>query len=132
MERQSYIECRICNQNSNGFSCIMIDSPPEILTLILDWNNFQNNIEFSIDLNIDLFKYLYKWENQNDQNAKYELIGMLTKYPNENINHCSIFKSSTDNNWKCYKNFNLSNIDKISNIDKGKPYLLFYQKIEYL
>ena len=123
--------CPKCYNINNCFSCIRFNDHPEILTIILDWNNnYKNDIKFNIDFIFDINNYLYKWENVQNKYTKYELIGMLS-YFNENSKHCAIFKSYNNNNWYIYNNFNLTIIKDIYNENKGKPYLLFYQKTNY-
>ena len=121
--------CTKCNSISNCLSCKRINSPPEILTIILDRNNnYENSNEFNIDFNFDINNYLYKWENEQAKNTKYELIGMLSYLEKEKSKHNAIFKSVKDDNWYFYNNFNLTIINNIYSEDKGYPYLLFYQK----
>ena len=126
-EKQNYILCKKCNYKNNCPSCYYINTPPEIMTIILDrrTNNF---IDFGIDFKFDLDNYLYKWENFKEKNTKYELIGMVTNLGSENSGHSAFFISSIDMNWYCYNSLNFKIINDIFNEYKGIPYLLFYKK----
>ena len=60
-EKQNYI---LCKKFNNGYfcpSCYNINSPPEIMTIILD-RKTNNYIDFEIDFNFYLDNYLYYGE----------------------------------------------------------------------
>ena len=127
-DKPNYILCKKCNFKNNCLSCYRINSTPDIMTIILDRRN-NNNVEFEIDFNFDLDNYLYKWRDFKEKNTKYELIGMITTFGNENFGHSAIFKSSINKNWYYYYNLSLNIINNIVNQYKGIPFLLFYKKM---
>ena len=132
INNQKNFICQKCNNYCTNSSYSILNSLPEIFTIILDRKNkFENGIEFGLDVNIDLKNYLYKWNNIEEKNTKFELIGMLTYIRNDDDSgHTAIYKSAFDNKWYFYKksNKNIELIDNISDVYIGLPYLLFYQR----
>ena len=124
--------CNKCNNQSLCNNFAILNSLPEILTVILDRKNeFENGIEFGLNFIIDLKNYLYKWGNIQEDNTKYELIGMLTYFRKGNgSDHTAIYRAEIDKKWYFFKNTNPENLDNISDSYLGMPYLLFYQRIK--
>ena len=122
--------CPYCNKSQNFKSIKSFNSLPEILTIILDYeNNSKKDIKYDINDSIDLSKYLFNWNNYKKTISKFELIGLMN-YVNENNGYfLGYYKSPVDNKWYLYNNLS-SKISNVNNIkdNKGNPYLLIYKK----
>ena len=108
-----------------------LNTLPKIMTVIFDRNNVSDYINFYIDFDIDLSRYLdnYIKENENENIAKYELIGILSYYIGQNKDlRGAFYKSYKYNKWYFYHNSKIECIYDIMNEDKGIPILLFYQQ----
>jgi hypothetical protein len=121
--------CVECTKSMRIESIKYMNSFPEILTIILDYeNNTKKDIKFDIDYTLELNKYLFIWNNYKKNNFKFELIGMMN-YVNENNGYfIGYSKSPADNKWYLYDSRSISPIDNIKG-NKGNSHLLFYQKI---
>ena len=120
--------CPNCQIRNKSSSIYKINSPSEILTIILNQNNIQNGgIDFSLDFEIDLENYLFNWGSNNNSKVEYELIGMLTYLKENNGFNRNAFFKNKDKGWYSY---NESEIKAVPDIHTylGIPYLLFYQK----
>jgi hypothetical protein len=70
-----------------------------------------------------------RWVISNEDKTQYQLIGILSYYISQKKDsQCAFYKSYRDDKWYCYRNLNIERVDDIENIDKGIPYLMFYQK----
>ena len=132
------ILCKNCN-TENLESINKINSPPEILLIVLYYgNNFEYDIDFSIypilnsdDLNINIDFSLIKWSKNNineNINVKYNLIGFCSYYNNNEGKYCRPFYLNEDNKWILHRPNEIIEVN-LKERDKGKPYFLFYQKI---
>ena len=115
-----------------------INSPPEILTIILHYKeNFNDDIIFDVfpekdseDLSINIDFSIFNWGESNMTkkiNAKYNLIGFCSYY-NINERFCRPFYLDEDNKWYLH---DIDGIKEVSlkDTEKGNPYFLFYQRI---
>ena len=131
-------KCRNCN-DENLDIINKINSPPEILTIILDYGeDFKNDSVFSIfpknddDLSINIDFSIFKW-NENDKSKNdiwnYNLIGFCSYYNNDEGKYYRPFYLGENNKW--YLHRNKENIEiSLRERDQGKPYFLFYQRID--
>ena len=122
--------CVECKKSVRIESIKYMNSFPEILTIILDYeNNTKKDIKFDIDYTLELNKYFFNWNNYKKNNFKFELIGMMNYVNENNGNYIGYYKSPVDNKWYTYisSSSDISPIDNI-NKNKGNPHLLIYQK----
>ena len=136
--KDNKLKCRNCN-DENLDIINKINSPPEILTIILDYGeDFKNDSVFSIfpqnddDLSINIDFSIFKW-NENDKSKNniwnYNLIGFCSYYNNDEGKYCRPFYLGENNKW--YLHRNKENIEiSLRERDQGKPYFLFYQRID--
>ena len=129
-----------CNCGNSNFETLStkINSPPEILTIILHYKeNFNDDIIFDVfpekdseDLSINIDFSIFNWGESNMTekiNAKYNLIGFCSYY-NINERFCRPFYLDEDNKWYLH---DIDGIKEVSlkDTEKGNPYFLFYQRI---
>ena len=129
-----------CNCGNSNFETLStkINSPPEILTIILHYKeNFNDDIIFDVfpekdseDLSINIDFSIFNWGESNMTekiNAKYNLIGFCSYY-NINEKFCRPFYLDEDNKWYLH---DIDGIKEVSlkDTEKGNPYFLFYQRI---
>ena len=129
-----------CNCGNSNFETLStkINSPPEILTIILHYKeNFNDDIIFDVfpekdseDLSINIDFSIFNWGESNMTekiNAKYNLIGFCSYY-NINERFCRPFYLDENNKWYLH---DIDGIKEVSlkDTEKGNPYFLFYQRI---
>ena len=129
-----------CNCGNSKFETLStkINSPPEILTIILHYKeNFNDDIIFDVfpekdseDLSINIDFSIFNWGESNMTkkiNSKYNLIGFCSYY-NINERFCRPFYLDEDNKWYLH---DIDGIKEVSlkDTEKGNPYFLFYQRI---
>ena len=94
---------------------------------------FDKKVEFYTHINLDNYiddkKYKYPKE--------YQLIGVCTHLgPSGDFGHYISFCLCDDNNYYCFNDKNVKkielndNINSISNLFNGSPYILFYQRLD--
>ena len=129
-----------CNCGNSKFETLStkINSPPEILTIILHYKeNFNDDIIFDVfpekdseDLSINIDFSIFNWGESNMTekiNAKYNLIGFCSYY-NINERFCRPFYLEEDNKWYLHDTDGIKEIS-LKDTEKGNPYFLFYQRI---
>ena len=139
--------CHLKNNNANDCNCgnsnfetlsTKINSPPEILTIILHYKeNFNDDIIFDVfpekdseDLSINIDFSIFNWGESNMTkkiNAKYNLIGFCSYY-NINERFCRPFYLEEDNKWYLHDTDGIKEVS-LKDTEKGNPYFLFYQRI---
>ena len=135
------------NNNPNNCGCGSLDfetmstklnSPPEILTIILHYKeNFNNDIIFDIfpqkdseNLSININFAIFNWGESNMTeiiNTNYNLIGFCSYY-NINERYCRPFYFGEDQKWYLHDTDEIREVS-LKDIEKGNPYFLFYQRI---
>ena len=129
-----------CNCGNSNFETLStkINSPPEILTIILHYKeNFNDDIIFDVfpekdseDLSINIDFSIFNWGESNMTekiNAKYNLIGFCSYY-NINEKFCRPFYLDEDNKWYLHDTDGIKEVS-LKDTEKGNPYFLFYQRI---
>ena len=129
-----------CDCGKSDFETLStkINSPPEILTIILHYKeNFNDDIIFDIfpekdseDLSINIDFTVFNWGESNMTeriNTKYNLIGFCSYY-NINERFCRPFFSDEDNKWYLHDTDGIKEVS-LKDTEKGNPYFLFYQRI---
>jgi hypothetical protein len=129
-----------CNCGNSKFETLStkINSPPEILTIILHYKeNFNDDIIFDVfpekdseDLSINIDFSIFNWGESNMTkkiNAKYNLIGFCSYY-NINERFCRPFYLDEDNKWYLHDTDGIKEVS-LKDTEKGNPYFLFYQRI---
>ena len=126
-ENQTF--CNNCHRNSDFISYNKLYKCPEVLTIILSrGKSLKYDISFKFPMYINIRKYV---EDPNC-NTNYELIGLVARLGESEINsHFIAFcKSPMDNNWYCYNDIQVNKcVEPENEINSyGIPYALFYQK----
>ena len=129
-----------CNCGNSNFETLStkINSPPEILTIILHYKeNFNDDIIFDVfpekdseDLCINIDFSIFNWGESNMTkkiNAKYNLIGFCSYY-NINERFCRPFYLDEDNKWYLHDTDGIKEVS-LKDTEKGNPYFLFYQRM---
>jgi len=117
--------CQICGQTGYSIYQEVIYSMPNYLIIIL--NRGKGNI-FNCNVNIPetFYPSIYV---EKEENIEFNLIGIVTHFGESGMGgHFIAFcKHSMDGKWRCY---NDSIVTECNNdyLQKGIPYILFYQK----
>ena len=127
-------KCYKCGKN-----CIMTEKiyrTPSILIIILDMGpkkKFDKKVEFYTHINLDNYIDDKKYEFPKE----YQLIGVCTHLGSSgDFGHYISFCLCDDNNYYCFNDKNVKkielndNINSISNLFNGSPYILFYQRLD--
>ena len=123
-------KCKKCNNEKVEIK--IFNSLPNILTVILDFENNNGNAKFDVNYEIDLKNYLFNWNNYRKIESKYKLIGMMNFVKGNKECYLGYCKSPVDNKWYFYNNSS-PNVVVINDIkeNQGIPFILFYQKFNY-
>lgn len=131
--------CKNCN-TENLASISRINTPPEILSITLNYGSeFKSELIFdlfpekdsdNLSINIDfcIFNWSQEDKNKNKNIAIYNLIGFCSYYDNNEGKYCRSFYLKENNKWYLHRNKEIIEVS-LKERDKGKPYLLLYQKI---
>ena len=114
--------CNSCHLNANKSLYNLIYSHPNILTIILTNNEYNENCNFIIQDEINIKKYILNSSNDRI----YYLISCLCRLSNTGKYICYCFNPK-DSNWYSYSD---EKINKVEEIDEyAVPLILFYQSI---
>ena len=121
--------CNICKKFSDSIYTSNIFISPNILIIILSWENVDvNNIKLKFSEKIDITKYVLK----KDESKIYSLYGVITNINKDFLkaNSISFCKSPIDNKWYKYQDRTVNPTKNTQKevIEFGTPYILFYQK----
>ena len=130
--------CNHCGNDTFETLSTKINSPPEILTIILHYKeNFNDDIIFDIypekdseNLSINIDFSIFNWGENNMTEkieANYNLIGFCSYY-NIKERYCRPFYLGEDNKWYLHDTDEIIEVS-LKEKDKGNPYFLFYQRI---
>ena len=121
--------CQNCKKTGNIIYKENLYLLPNYLIIIL--NRGKENV---FDCKVDI-QEIFDSSNyeENVKNKKYELIGVISYFgQNNNEQHSIAFcKHYIDNKWRCY-NDNVVTICQGDYLQKGIPYILFYKKMNDL
>ena len=123
--------CSNCNEIENNNAEEIIYNPPQILVLILDRGHgkqFIGKVKFEKDL--DIKNYTDDDFENNQNNTKYNIIGVCTHYGTSSSSGHYTACCLTDNNEYYY--FSDTYVRKINenSLNDDDPYLLFYRRKE--
>ena len=114
--------CNSCYLNANKSQYNLIFSPPNILTIILTSNEYNENCNFIIQDEINIKKYILN----SSKDRIYYLISCLCRLSNTGKYICYCINPK-DSNWYSYSD---EKINKVEEIDEcAVPLILFYQSI---
>jgi hypothetical protein len=114
--------CNSCHLNTNKSQYNLIYFPPNILTIILTNNEYNENCNFIFQDELNLKKYIINSKNDRI----YYLISCLCRL-NNNGNYICYCINPKDSYWYSYSD---EKINKVEEIDENAvPLLLFYQSI---
>lgn len=118
--------CNNCNKQLDATYQTVLYSLPQILVIILNrgtGNNFKVKVEFSEFLDLSPFAKI---------GGAYKLISAITHLGESDASghFIATCKSPIDNRWYCYidDRVSVANDFKSENLDKSKPYILFYKR----
>jgi len=114
--------CNSCHLNANKSLYNLIYSPPNILTIILTNNEYNENCNFIIQDEINIKKYILN--SRNDR--IYLLISCLCRLSNTGKYICYCINPK-DSNWYSYSDEKINKVEKID--EYAVPLILFYQSI---
>jgi len=119
--------CQNCKKTGNIIYKENLYLLPNYLIIILDRGK-ENVFNCKVDIQEIFDSSNYE---ENVKNKKYELIGIISYFrQNNNEKHSIAFcKHNMDNKWRCY-NDNVVSISQGDYLQKGIPYILLYKKLE--
>ena len=130
---RNQLYCNQCFDMADAACNTILETSPKILILIFNRGvKMQFNIKLEFSTELEISDYVFR--RNGDEKIKYKLIGVIT-HLGENtksghfIAHCL---SPIDKEWYTYNDSLVYKIQDIKKqiIDEGKPYLLFYKKME--
>ena len=127
--QENTIYCNMCKKQTPFSFSSKLYTTPEILIIILDRGKDK---EFDVKLEFNEKINLFSYVQMKDYGYIYNLIGVVSKYPDFNLNDnlISCIKSPIDNKWYGFKDdivYKVYDFNKQIK-DNLKPYILFYQK----
>jgi hypothetical protein len=114
--------CNSCRLNTNKSQYNLIYSPPNILTIILTNNEYNENCNFIFQDKLNLKKYILNSSNDRI----YLLISCLCRLSNNGKYICYCFNPK-DSNWYSYSDGKINKIEKMD--ECAVPLILFYQSV---
>ena len=112
--------CDSCFLNRNKSRYNLIYSPPNILTLILTNNEYNENFKFLFQDELNIKKYIINSNN----NGVYLLISCLCRHSNTG-NYICYCINPKDSYWYIYSDVGINRVEEID--ENAIPLILFYQ-----
>ena len=133
MTGENQMFCNYCRANSDSYMKTNLYTGPEVLILIL---NRGKGIEFNVKIYFTEELNLSKYIENKESGYMYKLIGVITHLGESSMSGHFIAYCKDPLNDKWYK-YNDAIVDEVKDfkkevIDFAMPYLLFYQKKNYI
>ena len=124
---ENSIYCNKCNSLQNAHHRSLLHSVPAILCIIL--NRGKNNSDFKEKFNIYMELNLTNYVEENPNNAKYYLIGVVCHIgDNLNGHFFAYCRSHISSPWYKYNDALVGQSDEKEILNAVCPYILFYHK----
>ena len=125
--------CKFCKKFGKYTFYERLSTLPEVLTIFLYKNkNKEFNGDFQIDYILDNLNFYMINIDNNPNNYRYELIGIVIERGSSGIDKrfFTYSKSPVDKKWYLYNDSNIKYIPEPNQEIRGIPFLLYYQKIK--
>ena len=127
------INCKFCNKFEKYTVYARLSTLPEVLTIFLYKDkNKEFNGDFQINYILENLNFYMININNNTNNIRYELIGVVIERSSSGIDKTffTYSKSPVDKKWYLYNDSNVKYIPEPNQEIRGIPFLLYYQKIK--